>query len=83
MRNMRGTRTTRKARHQEPSFRERVFAVVKKIPAGCVLTYKDVAHRTGAPLAARAVGGILKGNYDPRIPCHRVIRSDGTPGGYN
>lgn len=65
------------------TFEQRVLHVVKKIPRGQVLTYQDVARRAGSPLASRAVGQILKQNYDLRIPCHRVIRSDGALGGYN
>lgn len=65
------------------NFREKVYAVVKKIPKGSVLTYKEVARRAGEPGAARAVGNILNKNFDPSIPCHRVIRSDGKLGGYN
>lgn len=65
------------------SFREEVFAVVRAIPAGKTLTYKEVAARAGRPAAYRAVGNILHTNYDPAIPCHRVIRSDGKTGGYN
>ncbi|MBI4268247.1 MGMT family protein [Candidatus Uhrbacteria bacterium] len=65
------------------SFRERVFAAVKTIEKGNVLSYKDVARKAGNPKAARAVGAILKTNYDSAIPCHRVIRSDGSLGGYN
>lgn len=65
------------------SFREKVLAVVKEIPKGSVLTYKEVALRAGSPKAFRAVGNILNTNYNPAIPCHRVIRSDGTTGGYN
>jgi O-6-methylguanine DNA methyltransferase len=42
-----------------------------------------VAKLAGSPKAYRAVGNILNKNYDPQIPCHRVIRSDGTTGGYN
>lgn len=57
--------------------------VVKKIPAGEVLTYKQVAIEAGNPKAARAVANIMAKNYDPLIPCHRVIRSDGGLGGYN
>lgn len=66
-----------------PDFARRVFAVVKRIPEGKTLTYKQVAERAGRPLAFRAVGNILNKNYDPSIPCHRVVRSDGKPGGYN
>ena len=65
------------------SFRARVLAVVSRIPEGYVLSYRDVAQRAGNPKAARAVGSILKTNYDPKIPCHRVIRSDGNLGGHN
>ncbi len=65
------------------NFREKVFAVVKKIPKGSVLSYGEVARRAGSPRGARAVGNILNKNYDPKIPCHRVIRSDGQLGDYN
>ncbi|MBI2623487.1 MAG: MGMT family protein [Candidatus Liptonbacteria bacterium] len=65
------------------SFKERVYAVVAKIPRGKVLTYKEVARRAGSPDASRAVGNILAKNFNPKIPCHRVIRSDGKLGGYN
>jgi len=47
------------------------------------MTYKQVAGKAGNSNAARAVGGIMRTNRDPDIPCHRVIRSDGTLGGYN
>ena len=65
------------------SFHERVKAVVASIPEGKTMTYKQVAVQAGSPLAYRAVGSCLRKNYDPSIPCHRVIRSDGSPGGYN
>lgn len=65
------------------TFADRVFAVVADIPSGETMSYKAVAERAGNPAAARAVGSILKTNYDPRIPCHRVVRCDGEPGGYN
>ena len=65
------------------TFRERVLAVVKRIPKGGSLTYKQVAAAAGSPRAARAVGTIMKSNYDPAVPCHRVVRSDGRVGGYN
>ena len=64
-------------------FSDLVYTVVRKIPKGSVLTYKEVAKRAGSPLAFRAVGTILSKNFDPAIPCHRVIRSDGAMGGYN
>lgn len=65
------------------TFKGKVFSVVRKIPRGKTLTYKEVAKRAGTPNASRAVGAVLKTNYDPAIPCHRVIRSDGEMGGYN
>lgn len=65
------------------NFKEKVFAVVAKIPRGKVLSYKEVAKLAGRPYAFRAVGNILSKNKDSKIPCHRVIRSDGKIGGYN
>ena len=64
-------------------FSDMVKDVVRKIPRGKTLTYKEVARRAGKVRAYRAVGNILKKNYDPKIPCHRVVRSDGKVGGYN
>ena len=65
------------------SFTKKVYFVVTKIPVGQTLTYKQVAAEAGRPKAYRAVGNILNKNYDPAIPCHRVIRSDGKTGRYN
>lgn len=65
------------------TFAEKVYAVVKKIPRGKTLSYKEVAKRSGSPKAARAVGNILNKNRDEGVPCHRVIKSDGSLGGYN
>ncbi|MES2749458.1 MAG: MGMT family protein [Patescibacteria group bacterium] len=65
------------------TFTEQVKNVVKAIPAGSVLTYKEVAYKAGNAKAARAVANLMAKNYDLEIPCHRVIRSDGTLGGYN
>lgn len=64
-------------------FRQKVFDVVRRIPSGQTMAYGEVAKKLGAPGAARAVGAALKTNFDPQIPCHRVIRSDGKLGGYN
>lgn len=64
-------------------FADKVLKAVSKIPRGNVLTYKETARRSGKPKAYRAVGNILNKNRDPKIPCHRVIRSDGKIGGYN
>lgn len=68
---------------QKKSFSQRVLTIVTKIPSGKTLTYKEVARKAGSPKAFRVVGNILNKNYNPTIPCHRVIRSDGKIGGYN
>lgn len=65
------------------SFTEKVLAIVRKIPKGKTITYASVAKQVGSPRASRAVGSVLKKNFDPAIPCHRVIRSDGSLGEYN
>jgi len=65
------------------SFRDKVLDIVRRIPSGETRTYREVAAQAGNPKAARAVGAILHTNYDPAIPCHRVIRSDSSLGGYN
>ena len=64
------------------SFKEKVLKIVAKIPKGKTMSYKEVAKLAGSPRAYRAVGNILNKNYNPEIPCHRVIRSNGSPGGY-
>lgn len=66
------------------SFYSKVYKVVKKIPRGKVLTYKQVAKLAGNPKAFRAVGTAMKLNPDIKnIPCHRVVGSDGTMRGYS
>ncbi len=60
-----------------------VERVVRAIPRGQVMSYGAVAIKSGFPGASRAVGTLLKKNFDPSIPCHRVIRSDGKLGEYN
>ena len=57
---------------------------MRKIPRGTVKTYSQVAKGIGKPLAVRAVANAIgKNPYAPRIPCHRVIRMDGSLGGYS
>lgn len=68
---------------RKTSFSDAVKAVVRNIPKGKVLSYKEVGKLAGNEKASRAVASIMKANYDPEIPCHRVIRSDGSLGGYN
>jgi methylated-DNA-[protein]-cysteine S-methyltransferase len=64
-------------------FSSRVKLVVRGIPRGNTLSYKEVATRAGNPKASRAVAMIMSRNDDITIPCHRVICSNGTIGGYN
>lgn len=63
-------------------FKNRVLRTVAGISRGKTLSYKQVAKLAGSPGAYRAVGNIMNKNKDPKVPCHRVIRSDGTAGGY-
>ena len=65
------------------TFKEKVLAVVARIPRGTMLTYKQVATKAGSQNASRAVGNVLKENFNLKIPCHRVIHSDGRLGRYN
>ncbi len=65
------------------TFSDNVRDVVRAIPKGEVRTYAQVAAAAGNAKAVRAVGTIMKNNFDASIPCHRVIRSDGTVGEYN
>lgn len=71
------------AKTNKNNFRGMVLKVTSDIPRGKTLSYKEVAKLAGNPKAYRAVGNILSKNFDPTIPCHRVIRSDGKIGGYN
>ena len=65
------------------AFQRRVFQVVKRIPKGEVRSYRWVARQLGNVGLARAVGQALKRNPRPvEVPCHRVIQSDGSLGGY-
>jgi methylated-DNA-[protein]-cysteine S-methyltransferase len=64
------------------TFRQKVLEVVSEIPRGKTLSYKKVAELAGSPKAWRAVGNIMNKNRDPKVYCHRVIKSDGTAGGY-
>lgn len=66
-----------------PDFDQRVLAEVRRLGWGETASYGEIARRVGAPRAARAVGGALGRNpISLLIPCHRVIASDGTLGGY-
>lgn len=63
-------------------FRKSVYRVVSQIPVGRVMTYGAVAAKIGNPRASRAVGTALAENCYQDVPCHRVVRSDGTIGEY-
>lgn len=64
-------------------FARHVRAVVAQIPKGKTMTYGQVAAAAGSPRAARAVGSIMAKNYDPAVPCHRVVQASGKLGQYN
>ncbi|MDI6733997.1 MAG: MGMT family protein [Patescibacteria group bacterium] len=65
------------------TFASKVYGVVRKIPRGRVLTYKQVANLVGNSKAGRAVGNALNRNpFSPEVPCHRVVRFNGLVGGY-
>ena len=64
------------------NFTSRVLCVVRSIPVGRVATYGDVAKLAGRPLAARAIGNIMRNCSDQSVPCHRVIAAGGQLGGF-
>ena len=65
-------------------FQLKVWAYLTKIPRGSLKTYSQVAKAIGKPRAVRAVANAIGKNPNaPKIPCHRVIRSDGSLGGYS
>lgn len=64
-------------------FQQKVWSALLKIPKGQTRTYEDIAHSIGKPRAVRAVANAIGANSLPVIiPCHRVIRKDGSLGGY-
>lgn len=64
-------------------FERRVYRAVTGIPKGEVRSYKWVAAKIGRPLSSRALGNALNKNpYPGDVPCHRVVRSDGSIGGF-
>ena len=56
---------------------DRIFAAIRAVPAGQVAGYGEIARRAGLPGRARMVARLLSGNADPKLPWHRVLRSDG------
>jgi len=72
-----------KKEKKKSNFNQRVFSLVSKIPSGRVTTYGEIAKALGNKSLARAVGNALNKNPNiVRVPCHRVVRSDGGVGGY-
>ncbi|MBP7060481.1 MAG: MGMT family protein [Candidatus Moranbacteria bacterium] len=67
----------------ESTFAHHVWRVICALPRGQVRSYSQVALAAGFPGAGRAVGTLMKHNFDPMRPCHRVVRADGTLGQYN
>jgi len=66
------------------NFQKEILELVKKIPYGEIRTYKEAAEAAGYPRAYRAVGSTMRNNPLPLIvPCHRVIKSDGSLGGFS
>src|SRR5437588_176288 len=64
------------------TFQRRVWQMLSTIPAGCTVSYAEVARRIGAPRSVRAVAQACGANaLAVAVPCHRVVRSDGTPSG--
>ncbi len=64
-------------------FQQKVYEAVSRIPRGEVRSYKQIAEQIGSPNAYRAVGSALNKNpYIGKVPCHRVIRSNGAIGGF-
>jgi AraC family transcriptional regulator of adaptative response/methylated-DNA-[protein]-cysteine methyltransferase len=64
-------------------FQQRVWQALRGVPAGTTATYSQIAARIGQPSAVRAVAGACAANaLAIAIPCHRVVRNDGSPSGY-
>ena len=65
-------------------FQKLVWNEIAKIPKGKILTYEQLALKINRPLSIRAVANACgKNPYAPKIPCHRVVRKDGSLGGYS
>lgn len=71
-------------RHRLTDFQKRVLLATMTVKKGQTMTYKELARVAGHPNAYRAVGTALRLNpYPIKIPCHRIVKSDGTPGNYS
>ncbi|MDD5491860.1 MAG: MGMT family protein [bacterium] len=73
----------KKQKNKITEFEKKVYAACKTIPPGETRSYAWVAKKIGQPRACRAVGNALHKNpFAPLVPCHRVILSDGSVGGF-
>jgi methylated-DNA-[protein]-cysteine S-methyltransferase len=64
------------------SFNEKCYSILVKVPKGKVTTYKEIARKLNSK-AYRAVGNAMNKNpYAPKVPCHRVVKSNGEVGGF-
>ena len=65
------------------TFQSQCYEALKKIPPGKVISYSGLAKMIGRPLAYRAVGSAMNKNpFSPKVPCHRVVKSNGDLGGF-
>jgi len=66
------------------SFQSQCYEALKKVPRGKVITYGGLAEMIGMPKAHRAVGSAMNKNpFAPKVPCHRVVKSNGDLGGFS
>ncbi len=73
----------RQSVYKMKSFAERCYFILRKVPKGRVTTYKELAKALNTK-AYRAIGQAMKNNpYAPEVPCHRVVASDGSIGGFS
>lgn len=71
------------AKRANLTFSEKVWQACYRVPKGKVATYAVIAKMIGKPKSMRAVGNALNKNpYAPEVPCHRIVRSDGSVGGF-
>ncbi|MDE1768261.1 MAG: MGMT family protein [Candidatus Micrarchaeota archaeon] len=71
-------------RSELTNFQKKVLLATLAIPKGQTRTYKQIAQEIGKPKSYRAVGSVMKINpFAPRVPCHRVIKSNGELGNYS
>lgn len=79
-----GNFTDRVRKSSGTAFQKKVWHALCKVPKGTVVTYAQLAKSIGKPKAVRAVANAVGANpFAPDVPCHRVIRTDGTLGGYS